>query len=219
MNITQKIAFPLLAASSTLVLWGGVTATPSYALGFFGNLPSNDGGLSAMNTNNVTAVSFTLPTGNDYSLSSVILRLGSYNSGDTPVLTIRNDTGGSNPGSTVLASFTNPTPLGAAILNYTFNPSSAFTFQAGTKYWLNLGISAGSITWLSSGPNVTPTGTPTFGAYRISGNNGTTFNNSPTLNSFQIDAVESVPEPSTMAGAGVAAAFGYIAKRKVRSAR
>lgn len=196
-----------------------MTATPSYASGFFGNLTSNDTNITFLNTTTIKAVSFTLPTGKNYSLSSVILRLSNYEPGDTPVLTIRNDTGGSNPGSTVLASFTNPTPLGAANFNYTFNPSSAFTFQAGTKYWLNLGISAGSMSWRHSNPSVTPTGTPTFGAYRFSNNSGSSFSNSSFLSKFQIDAVESVPEPSTMAGAGVAAAFGYIAKRKVRSAR
>ncbi len=197
---------------------GGVTAAPSYASGFFGNLPSNDGVFTNVGTGAtlVKAVSFTLPTGNDYSLSSVILRLDSYDSGDIPVLTIRNDTGGLNPGSTVLASFTNPTPLGAGSFDYTFNPSSAFTFQAGTKYWLNLGISAGSIDWFGSIPRVAPTGTPTFGAYR-STTNGTTFNNSSTYNSFQINATEqiqNVPEPSSVMGLFALMGITLLVSRK-----
>jgi len=147
---------------------------------------------------------FPLPClqGNDYALDSVILRFGNYETGDTPVLEIRNDTGGANPGSTVLASFTNPTPQGAGNFDYTFNPSSAFTFHAETKYWLNLSLSAGSVLWRASSPGVTPTGIPTFGAYRFS-NDGVSFNNSSVLNSFQINATEqiqNVPEPSSVIG-------------------
>ncbi|MCA2541825.1 MAG: PEP-CTERM sorting domain-containing protein [Microcystis sp. M54BS1] len=113
--------------------------------------------------------------------------------------------GGSNPGSTVLASFTNPTGLGAAISNYTFTPTSPFTFAAGTKYWLYVTSTSGSFNWRSSNPSITPTGIATSSGARVSNNSGGSFSNSSVLNSFRINATEitgpvaSTPEPSAIA--------------------
>ncbi|WP_353737136.1 MULTISPECIES: choice-of-anchor R domain-containing protein [unclassified Microcystis] len=171
-----------------------------------GNLPqNNDDGGSGISTNAVKALAFTLPAGNNYSLENAILRLGNYDPGDVPVVQIRNDVGGSNPGSTVLASFTNPTGLGAAISNYTFTPTSPFTFAAGTKYWLYVTSTSGSFNWRSSNPSITPTGIATSSGARVSNNSGGSFSNSSVLNSFRINATEitgpvaSTPEPSAIA--------------------
>jgi hypothetical protein len=106
---TLPVSFVLAGISSSLVLMGGVN--PVRAAVLIGNLPeTNDNDFTQITTVRVKALAFTLPAGNNYSLDNVILRLGNYGSGDAPLVQIRNDVGGSDPGSTVLASFTNPTP-------------------------------------------------------------------------------------------------------------
>ncbi|MBC1195025.1 PEP-CTERM sorting domain-containing protein [Microcystis aeruginosa BLCCF158] len=158
-----------------------------------------------INTSNVRALAFTLPAGNNYSLDNAILRLGNYAPGETPRVQIRNDVGGSNPGSTVLASFTNPTGLGAVSSNYTFTPTAPFTFTAGTKYWLYVTSTSGSFDWAGSNPSITPTGIATSSGNRGSTNSGSSFFNITTFNSFRINATEitgpvaSTPEPSAIA--------------------
>ena len=99
---------------------------------------------------------------------------------------IRNDTGGLNPGSTVLANFNLPASQGAGNFDYTFNPATALTFTQGSKYWLYVDIStgsggSGSFDWLASSPNATPTGVASFGDYRFSLNNGTSFHQNQNL--------------------------------------
>ena len=194
----------LAGISSSLVLMGGVN--PVRAAVLIGNLPqNNDDGGSGISTNAVKALAFTLPAGNNYSLENAILRLGGYATGETPLVQIRNDVGGSNPGSTVLASFTNPTGLGAAISNYTFTPTAPFTFTAGTKYWLYVTSTDGSFFWSASDPGITPTGIATSSGRRFSTDSGASFSDSSTLNSFQINATEitspvaRTPEPGAIA--------------------
>lgn len=153
----------------------------------------------------VKAVAFTLPAGNNYSLDNAILRLGGYATGETPLVQIRNDVGGSNPGSTVLANFTNPTPQGLGVFNYTFTPTGPLTFAAVTKYWLYVTVTSGNFVWSGSNPGITPTGIATSSGVRFSNNSGASFNNSSTFNSFQINATEmtglvaSTPEPGAIA--------------------
>ena len=123
---------------------------------------------------------------------------------DIPLVQIRND-GGINPGSTVLASFTNPTPQGLGVFSYTFTPTGPFTFTAGTKYWLYVISTSGSFDWRASSTNQTPTGIATSSGSRFSNNSGASFNNSSIFNSFQINATEitgpvaRTPEPSAIA--------------------
>lgn len=202
----------LAGISSSLVLVGGVN--PVRAAVLIGNLPQNNdnGGAFLASPTNVKALAFTLPAGNNYSLDNAILRLDSYATGETPLVQIRND-GGSNPGSTVLASFTNPTAQGAGIFNYTFTPTSPFTFAAGTKYWLYVTSTSGQFGWNASSPSITPTGIATSSGARVSTNSGGSFSNSTILNSFQINATEitgpvaSTPEPSAIAALSL---FGLI---------
>ncbi|TRV05235.1 MAG: PEP-CTERM sorting domain-containing protein [Microcystis wesenbergii Mw_MB_S_20031200_S109] len=169
-----------------------------------GNLPqTNDDNFTVIPGSTVKATAFTLPAGNNYSLDNAILRLGDYESGDVPLVQIRNDVGGSDPGSTVLTSFTNPTAQGSGIFNYTFTPTAPFTFIAGTKYWLYVQSSSGSFEWRFSVPSTTPTGIATSSGNRLS--NGGSFVNSSFFNSFQINATEitgpvaSTPEPTAIA--------------------
>ncbi|TRU27578.1 MAG: hypothetical protein EWV81_07110 [Microcystis aeruginosa Ma_SC_T_19800800_S464] len=199
---TLPMSLVLAGVSSFLVLTGGVN--PVRAAVLIGNLPqTNDGTFSTISGSGVKALAFTLPAGNNYSLDNAILRLGDYESGDVPLVQIRNDVGGSDPGSTVLANFTNPTPQGLGTFNYTFTPTAPFTFTAGTKYWLSVQSSSGNFVWRASNPSTTPTGIATSSGNRFS--NGGSFENSSFFNSFQINATEitgpvaSTPEPTAIA--------------------
>ncbi|KAB0241262.1 PEP-CTERM sorting domain-containing protein [Microcystis aeruginosa EAWAG127a] len=169
-----------------------------------GNLPqTNDNGGTFLSTTGIKALAFTLPAGNNYSLDNAILRLLEYETGDAPLVQIRNDVGGSDPGSTVLASFTNPAPQGSGVFSYTFTPTGPLTFTASTKYWLYVTSTSGDFDWSGSIPGITPTGIATSSGARVS--NGASFFPSSTFNSFQINATEitgpvaSTPEPGAIA--------------------
>ncbi|WP_155120178.1 choice-of-anchor R domain-containing protein [Microcystis aeruginosa] len=171
-----------------------------------GNLPqNNDNTSNGISTSIVRALAFTLPSGNNYSLDNAILRLAFYESGDVPLVQIRNDVGGSDPGSTVLASFTNPTPQGAGNFDYTFTPTSPFTFTAGTKYWLTVARTQGQFIWSASSPGITPTGIATSSGNSFKSGLPWSFSDNTVLNSFEINATEitgpvaSTPEPSAIA--------------------
>jgi hypothetical protein len=159
---------------------GGVSTAPSYAINLIGNMPSNDAASTSIQTSSTKSVSFTLPSGDSYSLDNFVLRLSStYDAGDVPLLTIRNN-GSGTAGSTVLANFTNPTPPAVGVVaDYTFTPNGSFTFQASTTYWLHLTSSAGEFNWSASFPSVTPSGIATFGQYQLDGSGS-----SGTFNSF-----------------------------------
>ncbi|CAO5066054.1 PEP-CTERM sorting domain-containing protein [Microcystis aeruginosa] len=204
---TLPISLVLAGISSSLVLMGGVN--PVRAAVIIGNLPQNNDNnntsLNATSGTSIKAFAFTLPEGNNYSLDNAILRLGNYESGDVPLVQIRNDVGGSDPGSTVLASFTNPTPQGAGTFDYTFTPTGPLTFTAGTKYWLYVTSTVEGFGWRASNPGITPTGIATLSGNRARNFSGSSFNNSSVLNSFQINATEitgpvaSTPEPGAIA--------------------
>jgi hypothetical protein len=65
----------LLGIISTIV-WGGVNIAPSYAINLIGNLPpTNDNSANTFSPSggvSINAVSFTLPTGTDYTLNNAI---------------------------------------------------------------------------------------------------------------------------------------------------
>ena len=172
-------------------------------------MPSDGSAGTSFNSagqNSPKSVSFTLPSGDSYNLDNVVLRLDSnYDTGDVPVLTIRND-GGGTAGSTILANFTNPTPLATAA-DYTFTPTSSFAFQPSTTYWLSLNASAGAFNWRASLGN--PSGIATFGQYQLNGGP------SGTRNSFQINAVPWETDALPVVGSTVLFGLGLWGKRKL----
>ncbi|WP_371413504.1 choice-of-anchor R domain-containing protein [Microcystis aeruginosa] len=184
-----------------------------------GNLPqTNDNIPSGISSSNmVVAIPFDLPAGDNYSLGNVILPLGDYETGDIPLVQIRNDVGGSNPGSTVLANFTNPTPQGAGNFNYTFTPTSPFTFAASTKYWLYVTTTNGAFSWRVNEPSITPTGIATLspmpvvsgtgetGLQRFSTNGGSTFTSGSMAPNFQINTADIPPSVATPEPGAIAA--------------
>ena len=173
------------------------------------------------------AIGFTLPVATNYTLDSILLRLGSYNTtaGDVVQLQIYRDAAktSNNPLGTTLESltFNNPSSGSDAIGNFSFTPTTNFTFLADTRYWLLMTVPSGDgVLWRADNPGVAPTG--------ISGmvNNGYRHNNgggiyatSTVFNSFQIDATAATPVPfeTDAAPAGMAIVFGaFILRRRLQ---
>jgi hypothetical protein len=193
----------LLPASS----WGAV---------ILGNLPQNNdnGETSIPSSGIIKAFSFTIPTGQAYQLDNVILRLTDYASNDVPSVQIRNDVGGTDPGSTVLATLLNPVGLGAGTFNYQFTPSSTFIFQGGTKYWLWVSTITNGFLFERNDPSLTPTGIATFNGARFSNNTGSSYVGvGGSINSFQINGT-AVPEPSVLLLSGFGLAGLMVMKRR-----
>ncbi|AFY46213.1 PEP-CTERM putative exosortase interaction domain-containing protein [Nostoc sp. PCC 7524] len=208
----------LAGISGSLVFMSQIS--PASAITLIGNLPQTNDLVRSQIARvgsevSVKALGFTLPTGSDYTLTNVILRLEDYNPGEQPIVQIRNDVGGLNPGNTVLASFINPASQGSGIFDYTFTPTSAFTFLANTKYWLYVSNNFGDFDFRGSFPAQTMTGIATLAGNRYSTNSGVSFVNSNVLNSFQInvtEAVTPVPEPTTIAG--IMVGYGFMRWKK-----
>src|SRR5271165_365111 len=173
-----------LAALTVLLTTGAI---PSRADLVIGNLPSNDSNASLIGHGLTAAMGFTMGS-SSYALTDAKLVLELTDpSSNAPLLQLQNNVSGA-PGRSLL-TFTNPS-LSAGTATYTFAPSTAFTLQSNTTYWLDLTSSSTTgafFLWVGSNPAVTPTGS---GATYFGTTNG-------VLDSFQVDGVI-VPEPSTL---------------------
>ena len=174
-------------------------SNPADAISLIGNYSStNDLSGSGLALTSQRTVGFTLPTGSDYTLDSISLRLGAYNTtaGDVALLQIYQDVNRNsiNPKGAVLQSllFTNPISSSDTVNNFTFAPTSTFTFLANTRYWLLVDATAGDYSWLANSPFITPTGISgiTSNGYQFSNNNGTSYATSSFFNSFDIQATQ-----------------------------
>jgi hypothetical protein len=206
-----KMGGVVALAASTLAI-----SSSASAVTLFGNYPpTNDNSSNTVDLSAKKAVGFTLPTGSNYTLDSITLRLGDYQSAtDNPLLQIYADAAknSTDPNGAIIQSvaFTKPTSNSDSINNFTFTPTSTFTFSADTRYWLAVSNTSDSFTWRASSPGVTPTGIAgiTNNGYRFSANSGTSYGtNSSLLNTFQINATAAsataVPEPTQLAGYAV----------------
>lgn len=180
------------------------------------------GSSTLLNTSRIKAAGFTMGASNA-ALDSVVLRLDGFTAGDLLTVELRNDTGGSDPGATVLVSFTQPAAQGAGTFDYDFSPNASFTLQASTKYWLYITMQTqvgASFYWMASSPSVNPsTSYATLDGYQFSTNSGSSYNSSSVLNTFAIaGTVVPVPEPSTviLSGLSLAAigATGFHRRRR-----
>ena len=196
-----------------------LTVSKSQAIDIFGNSPGNDGNQTALAGGRVKAVAFTMTANSN--LGSFRLRLGGFDAIDVFNVQLLKDDGGTNPGTTVLASFTTPPAQGAGIFDYNFNPTTPFTLVASTKYWLSIAyISGNGTNWMASSPSVTPTGTlATYDGQRYSTNSGVSWGNSSIINTFMLtDTITPVPEPSTwILGSITTATFAMIARRRLKA--
>lgn len=185
---------------------------PGHAQTIIGNLPGEGSEqVTNENFNSRGAVSFRM-TSDAYNLSAVILRLSFFNGIGTetnnnpnPIVELRSDNG-SLPGS-VLTTFNNPTFSGGNVAtDYTFQPGSAVTLEANTKYWLHLygADGSGEYFWYRSGPEKTPTsptGAATFTGYLRSQDSGANWFDDGRKNTFEIQgtlrSTALVPEPAS----------------------
>lgn len=151
---------------------GGVAAVLASTLAFSGSASAatlignysngSNSGYTISRTQNIVT-GFTLPTGSNYNLDDIKLRLFNYTSSlDAPLLQIYADSTktSTNPNEAALQSvtFTNPTSISTVSGDFTFTPTSAFTFLADTRYWLRLSNSTDSFAWTISSSPTTPTG-------------------------------------------------------------
>ena len=215
--------------------WGGVVASlvsilalshPAKAITLFGNYSStNDGSSTTLNNPQVgKAIGFTLPVATNYTLDSISLRLSSYNTtaGDVVQLQIYRDAAktSNNPLGTTLESltFNNPSSGSDAIGNFSFTPTTNFTFLADTRYWLLMTVPSGSVGWRANNPQVLPTGITGMINNGYVAKSGTSYTPAPlfNFNSFQINATAATPVPfeTDAAPAGMAIVFGALMLRR-----
>ncbi len=163
---------------------------------------------SIASTTSQRAVGFTLPTGSNYTLDNIVLRLRSYRTdgtgvnNDVPLLQIYADSAktSTNPNGATLqsVSFGKPESASDTAAAFTFTPTSTtFTFLADTRYWLLVDATAGSFGWVATTPSTPPTSDigVTNITYRQSNDNGASYTSSPTNSGFVINATAATPVP------------------------
>lgn len=165
------------------------------------NYPGNDATQSAgiNDSSRTKGMGFTMPSGLGYTLDAVTLRLEITDTAVSPVIQIFSDAGGV-PGA-ALTTLDNPGSFAAGIGDYAFTPSSSFTLDADTSYWIVASSSLSTYSWKASSPAETPTGLAThlgatFGAFPPSSSSG-------ILNTYFVDATV-VPAPGSLALLGLA---------------
>jgi MYXO-CTERM domain-containing protein len=174
------------------------------------NHPGNDGSQTAGidGSSRTKGMGFAMPSGTDYFLDSVVLRLNITNADVEPRIEIFSDSGGV-PGSS-LTTLSNPSIDALGIGDYSFMPAADFVLSADTSYWI-VASSGNGITydWKASSPSQTPTGLAThtgatFGAYPPQ-------NTSSILTTYMINGT-AVPAP----GAAALLAVGGLAATRRR---
>lgn len=198
------------------VLWLHGTGAAQVIIGNYP--PANDTNTTAAVTDlRNKAISFVMPAGPNIDVGNLIVRLGNYDSAaDSPTFQIRDHTGSTTaPGTNVLLTMLAPAPGGTAIQDYTFTPGASFSLVGGTSYWLvAVGVAGGSYDWRGSSPAITPTGIATYGGQSLfTTNAGTSWSNSATINSFQLNAA-AIPEPGSLALAFAAASTLAVWRRR-----
>lgn len=223
-----------LALAAALPLRGQSTATIGHSP--IADAAGTNSSLFATIGRSDIYVPFRINTLGDYTLSSVALLLNGTGSvgGLTLLATTALGTDPGTPGSS-LATFTGSGTLGATPTVFTFNAGSSATLTANTTYYLYLGFdSASSVNWIrtsiasaggaGSGSGTVSGGTtlnPTFGTLAAtdtvsfrsfqSNSGGVTIVDQSQSNfagfSITASAVSAIPEPSTYAALGGAAAL------------
>jgi hypothetical protein len=211
--------------ASTLAFSGSASAAT-----LIGNYSNGSNAGYTIDTAQNTVTGFTLPTGSNYNLDDIKLRLFNYTSSlDAPLLQIYADSTktSTNPNEAALQSvtFTNPTSISTASGDFTFTPTSAFTFLADTRYWLRLSNSTDSFAWTISSSPTTPTGISgiTSNGYLFTPDSGSFYGSLPNTTIFQINATEAsaataVPEPTSLPGY-IVLLGGLLAGRKIVKSR
>ena len=193
-----------------------LAASLSQATLIIGNYPpTNDTNTSAdINNLRMKALGFIMPS-SDYILDSVKIRLLFTAAGlaAVPVVNIRAAGIATAPGA-VLFSMSDPGGHTEGAGDYLFVAGSQFTLQANQKYWISVeGTTAQTgMSFRGSSPAITPTGLATHEGSLFTANAGTSWANSATLNTYEIQGTL-VPEPATAAILGLGLAAAAIRRR------
>jgi hypothetical protein len=186
----------LLVCSLVCVL----LSSSSQAAVIIGNMPQTADNNSLIISNDaggyLAGMVFTMGS-QDYSVDSVILRLGSY---VTPTDTARigfflDNGSGTNTGAQVGSFLISPSSASSTTSNFTFLPDGPLVLQASTKYWLLADSTSSNYLWW--GNNVNPSGAgATFNAPILhSTNDGVSYTSTNFRPTFQINGT-AIPEPS-----------------------
>lgn len=199
----QKSLLPFGVAGAAIVSVGW--ANPAHALVTVGTdlydpVTNNFVQPSGISNTQFKAVAFTTDN-SSWTLDAVRLSLTGFDSGDSPLIQIREDNAG-DPGA-ALVDLGNPNPVptsSGAIRNFTFTPTAAFTFNANTTYWLVLTATTASIyNWAELENNSVPPASTTqpwsFVGYEVQNETNPTWTSSSIQNAFQIEATEITPIP------------------------
>ncbi len=131
---------------------------PAVTVTVIGNVNGNENTFIPLDNGRVAAVGWTMPHGANYHVSYVRLKLDmDSGEGDSVLVRLFRDSGG-NPSTQVLAfnAPVLPPETGTPALT-TFTPTTFFTMQGDSTYWLvvyNQG--SGSVEWTIGTPTVTP---------------------------------------------------------------
>lgn len=170
-----------------------------------GNYPTvNDVGLTGVGGSIRKAMAFYMPTGFTHAITSITIRLSSYQGSDLAVLQIRDHNDTTNSPGSVIGALTAPVGTSAAFTNYSFLPAGNIVLQEDTNYWIYLyGSGSSAFNWRASSPDIIPTGIAVFGGGNLlSSNGGVNWSTSPTVNTFSINGI-AVPEPGSLAPVGL----------------
>ncbi|MBX3378003.1 MAG: hypothetical protein KF678_13485, partial [Phycisphaeraceae bacterium] len=183
------------SVAALLTLAAGSTVSADVILSNYP--PTNDTNTTAgVSSTRRKAMSFSMPAGPTYDITSITLRLQGYTSpSDVAILEIRDHTGSTTaPGTTVVGTFVAPASSNTAAGDFVFMPSGAVTLLPGTSYWICLyaGDATNTFDWRGSSPAIVPTGIATYGGQSLfSTTSGSTWTTSTTINTFSIDGVPS----------------------------
>jgi hypothetical protein len=207
---------------------GGLTAllfstlaisNPAHALTLLGNYATatnNEAPISSIGAFNglnfQAALGFDLPSGSDYTLDNISLRLDGYNTFD--------NLGFGNPDFAALTIFSDPSrtsnnPIGLttaytstrfiypnsnsnSVANFIFEPTNSipFTFLANTRYWVLIDTDEGFFRAIGNlGQANSPTGIATNPLIKFSNDNGSSYTSGEFFNTFEINATEVTPIP------------------------
>ncbi|MEM1059204.1 MAG: PEP-CTERM sorting domain-containing protein [Verrucomicrobiota bacterium] len=181
---------------------------------------------SDLGNNQGKAVAFTMPVGTDYFVDSIDLRLFFADNNDldnsTVSLSLWGNSGSNDPDSQ-LVDFTNPTFSAGSTATFSFVPSTTFTLEADTSYWLVLTNSAtnnAEVSWRTT--SSASFFSSSIGATAGAGGNTALFGSgspdtwtgaSSVINSFTVNATV-VPEPAS--GALLLGGLSFLALRRRR---
>jgi hypothetical protein len=137
---------------------------PPTTITVIGNVNASENTFIALDNDRAGAVGWTMPHGESYLMSYVRLKLDmDVGEGDSVVVRLFSDSGG-NPSAQVLAfnAPVLPPETGTPALT-TFTPTTFFTMQGDSTYWLVVyNAGSGSVEWTVGTQTPAPSGIATF---------------------------------------------------------